>query len=400
MFKKLVSLFLIISFALCASACGSLNGSESDTEAPGSSEQESLSKTPVLGKDGTEIGWIDSRAYSTAVNGGIFYSIFAPEEYHYTADAEYHYFDMETGRDILLGKLEGQGYEAGYTRTELDGKIYTLAVTGNVMSDTAVTLYLLVSDPVSGTMNKITVSTNGFPYAFMAVSDGKLLVMNHEMTEPKCDKIYEYDPVDGTVREVLSFPSNTDSLRGISSAEDGFFVLRLKLNAGKENELFLDRYSNEFVRISEKSLNETLVNAILKIHGITGRNDALNELGMNVADFTVLKDRYLIYENFGLVRLLVDLQTNEELFVKDDIYSVSVGSGGIVFYKMAFEEDGTDPDISVFREGKLVNFDFKPKDSHKLIKEISTSYTGLWLVLTSDAKPAQDRTYVIQLLTE
>lgn len=368
------------------------------TDAP---QAVSENQMTIRGKDGALLGAIDRRANCTAVDSGIFYSVFAPEEDRNTANAEYRFFNMKSKEDVYLGTLENQGYEAFYTRTEYDGKIYTLAVVGNPMGDSDVPLVLLAFDPIAGTMETYTVSETGFPYASMAVSNGKLLIINHEMTEPKRDKIYAFDPAAKTVTEVLTFSSDKDSLRGVCSAKDGFFLLRLKLNKGGENELFLDLYDNDYNKVSEKSVNETLIGAAMGIPGIMNRQDALNELGMIVAGFTVEDDRYLIYENFGMTRLIVDLDTDETVFAKNDIYSLSVGSGAPFFYRIDFDpENVEEPDITGIVSGKSVKLDFQPTDSHKLIIEVSHSAGGTWLIKTADVYSAQAGTFVLHLWTD
>jgi hypothetical protein len=77
------------------------------------------------------------------------YSVFAPSEYQPTATAEYRFFRTADRKDLLLGRLEDQGYEAVYARTELDGVVYTLAVTGNPMDKTPDPLWLLALDPAA-----------------------------------------------------------------------------------------------------------------------------------------------------------------------------------------------------------------------------------------------------------
>ena len=374
------------------------DGTTAPTDAPPAASED---KMTVVGKDGARLGEIDRRANCTAVDGGIFYSIFAPEEYRFTANAEYRFFNRESGQDIHLGTLEDQGYEAFFTRTEYNGKIYTLAVVGNPISDASVPLVLLAFDPVAGTMKQYTVSESGFPYASMAVSDGRLLIMNHEMTEPKRDKIYAFDPAAETVEEVLSFASDADSLRGVCSAENGFFLLRLRINNGGENEMFLDRYDDHYAKTSETSVNEALIGAMAELPGNGNRQDALNELGMNVAGFAVKDGRYLFYENFGTVRLIVDLETGEAVFAGDDTYSLSVGSGDPFFYRIDFDpENVEEPDITGLVGGKPVKLDFKPTDSHKLSIEVSHSAGGTWLIKTADIYSAQDGTFLLHLWTD
>ena len=385
MMKRLIAMALMIVMAVTAAGCGGGSAPGGDPTVPDAPQPAPESVTPVLDREGNRLGELDSRASCTAVDGGIFYSIVDLQEYRLTGHAEYRFFDRESKQDVRLGALENQGYEAAFARTEYDGKLYTLAVEGDPVEDASVPLVLLAADPAAGAMKKHTVSENGFPYASMAVSNGKLLIMSHEMSEPKADRIYEFDPTAETMKEVLSFSPDTDSLRGVCPAEDGFFLLRLKINEGGENELFLDRYDHSYAKISEQSVNEALIRAVMEIRGITGRQDALNELGMNVSRFAVADDRYLIYENFGLSRLIVDLGSGEALLREDDIYAVSSGAGAPYFYRMDFDpEEVEEPDITGLVDGEPVKLDFQPADPCRLIRAVSHSAGGTWLVLTSD----------------
>ena len=403
MTKRLIAAFLILVLMVAAVGCGvsNVNNTDNANTTPDPDQPAAEIKKTILSKEGEFIGEIDSRANCTAVDGGIFYSIFELGDGQFTANAEYHFFNKDTKQDVLLGTLEEQGYEALYSRTEYNGTIYTLAIAGNPMSGSPVPLVLLASDPASGTMKKYTVSKNGFAYASMAVSNGKLLIMNHETSDPRYDKIYEFDPATGKIKEVLKFTESKNSLRGVCAASDGIFLLRLKVADSGENELFLDRYDNNYKKMSERSVNEVLLKATMDVQGILDRQDALNELGMSVSRFSVDEDRYLIYENFGLTRLMIDLYTDEALFVMSDIYSVSQGSGAPFFYKKDLEDqEVTDPEIMGMIDGTLVNLDFKPEDSHKLIREVSHSSGGTWLIMTSDGYHMWDSSFVLYLWTE
>ena len=400
MMKRLITVVLILAVAITAAGCGGKSEPAGDPTVPDASRPTAESGMPVFDKDGNLLGEIDSRANCTAVDGGIFYSVTDLKEYQLTADAEYRFLDMESKRDVRLGMLENQGYEAAFARTEYHGNIFTLAVQGDPVSDPAVPLVLLAADPAAGTMKKYTVSENGFPYASLAAANGKLLIMSHEMSEPKRDQIIEFDPAAETMREVLTFSPDTDSLRGVCPARDGFFLLRLKINNGGENELVLDRYDHQYARVSEQSVNETMIHAVMEIRGITERQDALNELGMNVSRFAVEEDRYLIYENFGLSRLIIDLHSGETVLARDDIYAVSLGSGTPFVYRIDFDsEDAGEPDISGVIDGELTKLSFEPTDPHKLIQAVSHAADGTWLIMTSDGSPVQDRTYALHCWT-
>ena len=397
MIKRIAALLLILAFAITA-GCTKSDEPDGDTTVISDTQPSADGKTAVLDKDGSRIGEIDRRAVCTAVDGGIFYSISDLKEYQFTADTEYRFFDMDGKKDVSLGTLENQGYEASFARTDHNGKIYTLSVVGNATSGDPVPLLLLAFDPAAGTMKKYTVSENGFPYASMTVSDGKLIIMDHEMSEPKCDKIYEFDPGTETVREILTFSSDTDSLRAVCSADDGFFLLRLKINDGAENEMFLDRYDKNNKKVSETSVNETLVEAIGKINGMTGRQDALNELGTHVGGFSVVDGRFMIYENFSVTRLIVDLQSGDAILARDDIYSVSTGGGERYVYRMDFDPDNVEePEIIGMIGGKPEKLQFTPSGALRLIRAVSHSPGGTWLVTVSDVFAAQKGTYALYL---
>ncbi len=400
MLKRPIIFFILAALTLAAAGCGENSLPADETTPTPADITVSEDQMPVLGRNGAVIGGIDSRALCTAADAGIFYSVFVPGEYEFTADAEYRFFNKEDGTDSLLGTLEGQGYEAYYTRTELDGRIYTLAIKGRPGND-SVPLMLLAFDPSQKTMKTFTVSENGFPYADMAAADGKLLIMNHEMSGLNKDGIYCFDPANEKVAEVLSFSSGRDSLRGIASAEGGFYLLRLKIGSGGANEMFVDLYGNDFVRKSEQSVNETMVKAIMTIPGMLSRQDAKNEIGMSVSHFSVADGRYMIYENFGMARIIADLETGETLLAKEDLWSVSPGSGSPVVYHLDFDNDDVKaPEITGFEGGKLKSFDFTPSGSHKMIRLISRSASGTWVVTASDDSRSYLWTQAVYLWTE
>lgn len=351
--------------------------------------------------NGTEIGKLDNRAGFTVVDGGIFYSVFTLKEGLFVGTADYRFFSLKDQTDYSLGKMENQGYETGFARTELNGVLYTLAVQGNPAGDDPVPLLLLAFDCAKKTMKKYTVSEYGFPYASMTASGGKLLIMNHETSEDKSEKIYEFDPGNETVREVLTFASSEDSLRSVSAADRGFYLLRLKIGQGAENEMFVDRYDENYEKVSERSVNDALVNAISKVRGISGRQDALNEIGMNVSRFYVTDDGCMIYENFGLSRAAINLETGETILAQDDNYSVSTGSGVPVIYKVDFTaENASGPELCRIENGALSRLSFTPDDAHRLVQTVSVSADGTLAILTSDTYPVQNGTGVIHVLPE
>ena len=397
--KKRIIVLLISTLLLAAMvSCRSKAGPDpTENTSANESEPKRILENPlvIMNESGAKIGEIDHQAGITALDDGIFYSVFNVDANSHTGPAEYLFFNLKDKTDVLLGNLEGQGYEAGFTRTELNGVVYTLAVKGDPYKE-AVPLLLLAFDTANRTMKTYTVSEDGFPYTAMATIDGKLLIMNHETVNDRIDKIYEFDPSTEKIREVLAFPSTADSLRSICAADHGFYLLRLKLNVDSENEMYIDRYDENYQKTSELPVGDILVNAITTIHGILNRQDAWNEIGMNVSHFSVIDDRYMVYENFGLSRVIIDLQTKETLLAKDDNYSISMGNGAPVLYRVDYVADPTsEPEIFSLEDGKIRQSSFVPDKDHTLVQVVTTSANGTQTILTSDIFPVQNGTGVI-----
>ena len=400
MLKRIIVLILVSVLAAAAAGCAGKGRPETDTDnAPVETERQAEPENPIviLDENGAELGRIDNRANFTAVDGGLFYSVLELAEYSFTGTAEYRFFSLKDHSDVLLGKLEDQGYEAAFARTELDGVMYTLAVQGNPAGSAPVPLLLLAFDLANKTMKTYTVSEYGFPYAAMAAAGGKLVIMNHETSGDKAEKIYEFDPATEGMRELLSFDSSVDSLRGVCAAEDGFYLLRIKLTGG-ENEMFIDRYDGNCSKISEQSAGEALLHAITEIPTILSREDAVSQMGFNVSRFELIEGRYLVYENFSISRVAVDLETGETLFANDDNYQVSIGSGVPVVYRLGFDaENVPEPELIAIENGGAVRIGFTPDEAHRLIQLVSVSEGGVWAVLMTDDYPVQNAEGVIRV---
>lgn len=403
MLKKLIALILLSVLAVTAFGCTANNKPEpAGTNVPDGTEQPAALENPFVITDGSgaELGRIDNRANFTAVPGGLFYSVLSLKEYSFTGTAEYRFFSLEDNSDVLLGSLPDQGYEAAFARTELGGVMYTLAVQGNPAGSAPVPLLLLAFDTANKTMKTYTVSEYGFPYASMAASGGKLIIMNHETSEDKAEKIYEFDPASEEIKELLAFDSAVDSLRAVSAAENGFYLLRLDLTGGT-SDVFIDLYDENCAKISERSIGDALLHAIAEVPAILDRQDASGQLGVNVSRFAVTGGRYLVYENFSVSRVALDLDTGETLFAGDDNYAVSVGSGGPVIYRLGFDAaDVQEPELIVIENGEAARIPFTADDAHRLIQCVTVSESGLWAVLMTDGFPTQNASGMIRVWSE
>ena len=386
--NRMLTVFLIMILALSFAGC---KGKEPSTDAPADSTTEAEKErtleqySEIADQEGNIIGKIERGVSVTACDAGLFYCVFRLGEYETTATAEYRFFRTEDRKDIRLGTLSDQGYEASFVRTELNGMIYTLAVTGNPLDYEKDTLWLLAFDPMKETMQQFMVTEYGFPYTAMTASNGKLYIMNHEQDAKHLDKIYEFDPASGTVKEVLTYQNDKDSLRSVAAAEDGFYVLNLRIK-NEGNELWLERYDLSYSKVSEQSVNEVMADAALRVAART-RDDVRNEFGMMVSGFAVIDGRYLFYENFGTIRLAVDLQGGEALFSETDIYSMSHGSGQKLFYRLSFLGDEiVEPEIHIFRNGAFMKMTFDPKDDRTHLQGITISPKGTWAIVMTNSE--------------
>lgn len=403
MLKKIIAYLLLSVLTVAAVGCTANNKPDPiPTNVPDGTEQPVALENPIVITDGSgaELGKIDNRANFTAVPGGLFYSVLTLEEYAFTGAAEYRFFSLKDNSDVLLGKLPDQGYEAAFARTELNGLVYTLAVQGNPAGSSPVPLLLLAFDTANKTMKTYTVSEYGFPYASMTASGGKLYIMNHETSDDKAEKIYEFDPASEEFKAILTFDSAVDSLRAVCAAESGFYLLRLDL-AGGENEVFIDRYDESGSKVSEQPITDVLLRAIEEVPAILDRQDASGQLGVNVSRFAVAGGRYLVYENFSVSRVALDLDTGETLFAGDDNYAVSIGSGGPVIYRLGFDAaDAAEPELLVIENGKAVRVPFTADAAHRLIQCVTVSESGLWAVLMTDDFPTQNASGMIRVWSE
>ncbi|MBR5973691.1 MAG: hypothetical protein IK020_00740 [Clostridiales bacterium] len=416
--RKIISILLAFTFIICmSSGCKSKNNDTSSAKNPQASDKDTSedpdSGTPeseppyyseILDKDGKLLGRIDGRASVSAADEGVFYSVFAPAENESTAPAHYHLFRASDGKDILLGTLEDQGYETIYSRMEMNGIVYTLALTGNPYDEEPDSLWLLAFDLKTEKMEKVLVSENASPYAAMTAINGKVLIMVHEFGSPKCDKVYEFDVSSGTIREVLSFSSegeNSDSLRGVYADAEHLYLLRLTLKNGMADELYLDTYDTAYTKSSELSLRELIFSE--EYHGVASPDDEKAEIGMIVSGFAVWEDRYLYYENFAVTRALLDLKTGKNLFASDDNYSLSKGSGMPFFYFFDLGQAEPDQDIAGIYElknGAVEKKTLTPPDTRTMIRNISVSPDGTWLVTYSDSAPRDAGTDALVLWRE
>ena len=117
----------------------------------------------VLDSDGKQLGELNIGGAATVTDSGILYT--AWKNGSGGKATEYRIFDPAAGTDSPIGVMENQCYEAAFARNELGGRIYTLAVTGNLFDNDPDTLWLIELDPSARALYKHRIPVNGFPYS-------------------------------------------------------------------------------------------------------------------------------------------------------------------------------------------------------------------------------------------
>lgn len=410
--KKIIALTICIAVLLTLCACGQKNEGGQETvltptesnvtDEPGSpvvtedaneggnspgttAEPEGDTGVLVLDMSGERIGSLPEGASVLMTDSGIFYSL-VPENGFGTA--EYRLFDPATGEDRLLGKMEEQSYEASYCRTELGGRIYTLAMTGSLTDGEPDTLWLLEFDP-AGEMKTYEVEDNGFPYACMAAVNGRLVIAEHDQQDMLYDRVFEFDPESGTLRGVLCFDlsaeaSDGDTVRALCESDGKLCMLRVN-HSQVGVRLYLDTYSFEYEKESERDITDMIAGAT---EYMTGEKD-YGEIEQLVSGFFI-ENGYMYYENFSMTHCLFELESGEPLVDASDLFAASAGSGRRFFVKMY--GDGSENDLFELEGGELAGSVFEGCKDGYFIISASAAKNGDRLIVTwagaGEGKPA------------
>lgn len=372
--KAVRILAAILAFVMLAALAGCAKTK------PGQIEEieEYTTTVRVLNSEGAELGVINASSTVTATNRGLFYAKGALSTAG--ADTEYRLFDPMTGEDKSLGRVGKLCYEAQYARTELDGRLYVIATTGDLMDSIDDKLWLIGFDPDGGKTETL-LSEQAFPYAYMAAVNGKLLIIVHDGTDTLIDRLYQFDPADGSLEEKLTFRMNGhgESLRGVYGTEDGFRLLRLVYVGGKASNAMLDEYDNNFELRSETDITG-LIRRAAGEH--VTKSDVDNELMQLVSKFADAGEGWIYYENFSMTHCFINPET-EEYVAYTDLLSSSIGSGVPAYCMLMGQQPGEGIAANTvygFGSGAL-NELIKPGDGSKNLSYISRSLGGSLLAV-------------------
>lgn len=288
----------------------------------------------VTSETGLKITDINSRGDVLAVPGhGIFYSQAINNS---ESTIEYHllrYGDKVS--DTKLGVVENESYETTYSRTIVNNKLYTLAITGDILDEMPDPLWLLEFDLESGTMEEYKLSDNGFPYSYMTSMDGKLLILEHDQQDKLNDHIIEFDPSSKSSRDIINFELTNDlhgeSIRGMYSADNKLYILRIGFDGPDNISAFVDVCDSGYKKSGEFDITNTLTKSI-KEH--LTESDMNNELQQMVSSFMVFDDSIFYYENFSSTRVFGNMKTGEVLYGMNDLFSSAKGMASSNFYTL------------------------------------------------------------------
>lgn len=352
----------------------------------------------VLDKNGKTIGHLPEGANTTLTDAGIFYSLtetsfgdsaIVAAGAGETQTVSYHLYDPQTQKNYSYGSIPGQGYEAGYARTEYKGILYTLVTTGEALDKDPDPLLLAAFDLSEHTMECYTVSNNGFPYTAMAEAGGKLLILNHDQTDVLNDKVYVFDPDSRKIRQVLEFElkdDTGDSIRSLYSDGEKLYLLRLHFEKGSVK-MFLDAYDFSYQKLSEQDIS-ALPEEADAISGLVA-DDVQNEMKQMVNRFFLPDSKTVYYENFSSTRFIGSLETGK-LLSEDSAkgeFTASTGSGTPFFFFLFGGADGKRNELLEWKNGSLASIDFAPDDSRYYVTSASASPGGKRLVRVEYQNP-------------
>ena len=357
----------------------------------------------VVDKDGKHIGEIPFNSGMTLTNNGIFYTTSisgttSPDTIAVGLNegekdvVVYHLYDTKTDKSCSFGSIPDQDYEAGYCRTELNGKLYTLITTGNAMDKEPDPLLIAEFDLTEHTINQYKISDNGFPYTAMAAVNGKLLILNHDQTDVLHDKLYLFDPKSKQTEQVMQYELNGntgDTIRSMYSDGENIYILRLHFEGDNNVAMLLDTYDLDLKKLSEKDISAMLKES-------AGKNlvseDLPNEMKQMVSRFMVLNEKYVYYENFSTTRFLGNVEDGKlfsETEGSGDMFIVSSGSGAPFFYCI-FGGGMNENSIYEWKNGTLEKTVFKADDDRYYITAASRSPDGKTLIQVAYTNP-EDR---------
>ena len=328
--------------------------SASPTESQNSADNNVV--IPITSESGLKIADIRSRGDVLLVPGnGIFYS---QTKNNSESTIEYHllrYDDKVT--DTNFGTVTNESYEAMYSRTVVNNKLYTLAITGDILDNIPDPQWLMEFDLESGKMEEYKLTDNGFPYSYMTAMDDKILILEHDQQDKLIDHIVEFDTSSKSITEIMNFELTKDltgeTIRGMYSDFGNLYVLRIFFGGDGRLAACIDVFDKEYQKTGEFDITDILTTAMKEC---LAEQDVKGELQQMVSSFKVLDNGVFYYENFSSTRIFGNMITGEVLYGLNDLFSSSKDVRSANFYTLFDEplsEEIEGNSIYSFNDGKL-----------------------------------------------
>ena len=354
---------------------------------------ETLLDLSVLDQYGSPIAKVQASDIGMITPYGMFYKVY--NEYHIVRT------EKNNNEDVTLAAFDDISYETEYARTILGGKLYTLAISGDLMGNNPFTQWLLEFDLKNGKTERYKISDNGFPYSSLTAIGNKIILFFHDQKDVLNDRIIEFDPASGKTTDIITYYLDNDlkgdTVRSIYSDNDNLYILRIKFNSSSDISMYVDVFDKEYKKIREFDITDIAKEGAAQCMSTEAPEEIANEFSQHISGFRILDGRYLYYQNFSVSRFILDLEKGSLLYAIPEPFMSTPGDGELMFYTiMSIEELKTIDPYAVYRfdKGTLKKDPTITVNDGQIIVSASSSSDGKYMVTVAD-QDQKDYTNII-----
>lgn len=398
---KTLCLLLLAPFAFtgCASRIYADQG-KSDIDAK---TQDSVIDPDDLPEPLLDLSVVDQYGKSIAKVRASDIGMITPYGMFYKVNNEYHLLRTENNNneDVTLAAFDDISYETEYARTILGGKLYTLAVSGDLMGSDPFTQWLLEFDLKNGTAERYKISENGFPYSSLTSIGDKIILFFHDQKDVLNDRIIEFDPATGKTSDIMTYYLDNnlkgDSVRSLCSDKDNLYILRIKFNGNTDISMYIDVFDKEYKKVRELDITDIAKEGAAQCISTEDPGELANEFSQHISGFRIIDGKYLYYQNFSVSRFILDLEKGSVLYSIPEPFMCAPGDGELMFYTiMSIEELKTIDPYAVYRfdKGTLKKDPTITVNDGQIIVSATSSSDGKYMVTVAD-QDQKDYTNII-----
>lgn len=339
----------------------------------------------IADKNGSEIGRIETCNAPMLTEEGVLYAAW-PEGANDDSTMEYRLFDQKTGEDRKLGEVSDPAYEDTTSRVEIDGKVYSLAMFGDLTDSEPDPLYLQEIDLIHGSVSLCPILPNGYPYQSMCRVGNKLLLFVHDQQADGTlyDRVFEFDPETKNQYERMTFQYSEndqikqgDTIRSLYSNGKNIYMLRVHAE-NNVSSLFVDTYDLAYTKQAEKDISAIFAQGLNEYDPVA---DPAFDMFYQVARFFVTEDGMLYYLNFSDLSFLADLSSDTLVKAGDPLFRASFGCG-TPFFVGILGENAKNP-VFTLENGTLTETSFDLFDTSYSIESAEVSTAGIRVIRLS-----------------